>query len=103
MRLTPEQTAAIRSQVSRIYGLDAKVRLFGSRVNDSARGGDFDFYIETGLADPERLVGARIELLAALHALSCFEDEKIDLVVRSPLHVEERPIDVVAREAGVAL
>lgn len=103
MRLTPEQRMAIRSQVARFYGADAKVKLFGSRVNDAARGGDFDFYIETRLADPERLVDARFRLLAALHALPCFEDEKIDLVVRSPLHVDERPIDIVAREAGVSL
>lgn len=103
MRLTPAQRAAIRSQVSRIFSPDAKVWLFGSRVDDLARGGDFDFYIETQCTDPEGLVEARIELIAALHVLPCFEDEKIDLIVRSPPHVADRPIDVVAREAGVAL
>ncbi|MHB1896659.1 MAG: nucleotidyltransferase domain-containing protein, partial [Metallibacterium sp.] len=47
MRLTPEQAAIIRSAAAEVFGSDARVWLFGSRVDDSKRGGDIDLLIET--------------------------------------------------------
>jgi predicted nucleotidyltransferase len=40
MRLTFEQIATIRAIVAEFAGSDASVRLFGSRLDDAARGGD---------------------------------------------------------------
>ena len=42
MRLLPQQINIIRQTVAEIAGDDAKVRLFGSRRDDKARGGDID-------------------------------------------------------------
>ncbi|MDD2774567.1 MAG: nucleotidyltransferase domain-containing protein [Gallionella sp.] len=47
MRITVQQRLAIVAAVREIFGLDATVRLFGSRADDTARGGDIDLYIET--------------------------------------------------------
>lgn len=46
MRLTKEQIWIIAEVVSRIAGEKAEVSLFGSRVNDQAKGGDVDMLIE---------------------------------------------------------
>lgn len=46
MRLTKEQIQIIGKVVSRIAGDKADTYLFGSRVNDQAKGGDVDMVIE---------------------------------------------------------
>ncbi len=47
MRLNNEQIAVIVEAVADLGGSDAEVFLFGSRVDDEARGGDVDLLIET--------------------------------------------------------
>ena len=42
MRLTPEQIALTRQIVQRFVGMERRVWLFGSRVDDSLRGDDID-------------------------------------------------------------
>lgn len=48
MRLTHEQIAIIRRTAQEIFGPEARVWLFGSRVDDSKRGGDVDLLVESG-------------------------------------------------------
>ena len=52
MRLSANDIAVIRSLVHDRFGVDASIWLFGSRLDDAARGGDIDLYIE--LANPVR-------------------------------------------------
>jgi predicted nucleotidyltransferase len=61
MRLTPTQIDTIHSTTQAVLGEGAKVTLFGSRVDDQARGGDVDLMIEVSqaLAEPA-LMSARI-------------------------------------------
>lgn len=47
MRLTREQTRSILETVSRLAGAGSIVYLFGSRLDDGAKGGDVDLLIET--------------------------------------------------------
>jgi predicted nucleotidyltransferase len=47
MRLTKQQTHTITQTVSRLAGTGATVYLFGSRLNDQAKGGDIDLFIES--------------------------------------------------------
>lgn len=47
MRLTKQQTNIITQTISRLIGTGAAVYLFGSRLNNQARGGDIDLFIET--------------------------------------------------------
>lgn len=47
MRLSAGQTATILSCVRQHFGADAQVMLFGSRLDDTARGGDVDLLVES--------------------------------------------------------
>ena len=50
MRLTAEQIEGIRRIARRLAGEQVEVRVFGSRLDDGARGGDLDLLLE--LPDP---------------------------------------------------
>jgi predicted nucleotidyltransferase len=47
MRLTKQQTHTITQTVSCLAGTGSTVYLFGSRLNDQAKGGDIDLFIES--------------------------------------------------------
>ena len=47
MRLSKREIEAILQVAEDIYGTDVKVYLFGSRVDDSRRGGDIDLLVRT--------------------------------------------------------
>ena len=47
MRLTPNQTLSILQTVGRWTNKGTTVYLFGSRLDDQARGGDVDLLLET--------------------------------------------------------
>ena len=50
MRITPEQVSIIIQTTRSIAGQDANVWLYGSRVDDTRRGGDVDLLIESAPA-----------------------------------------------------
>ncbi|MEI8295613.1 MAG: nucleotidyltransferase domain-containing protein [Alphaproteobacteria bacterium] len=79
MRLTLEEQEIICRAFRDIYGEQAHLWLFGSRVDDTRRGGDIDLYIETPEADVSTVVRLKSKFLDAL------EDElgerRIDVVV----------------------
>lgn len=95
MRLTPTQAEAIRQRIRGCMGAQARIWLFGSRVDDSRRGGDVDLYVEAesppGLA--ARLL-CKSELADAL-------DLNVDLIVQQP--GLDLPIYRIARQSGLAL
>ena len=47
MRISSAQTRLILDCVRPQFGADAQVMLFGSRLDDTARGGDVDLLVET--------------------------------------------------------
>ena len=103
MRLTRTQVQLVKDAVARHFGNTARVWLFGSRIDDARRGGDFDFYVETELSDPETIIDRKLELLAQLHATPEFEEEKIDLIIKPALPGPYPPIYQVARGEGIPL
>jgi len=50
MRLNTYEIGMIRKEAASIFGDEVKVLLFGSRVNDTAKGGDVDLLVQT--SDP---------------------------------------------------
>jgi predicted nucleotidyltransferase len=97
MRLTPTQIDTIHSTTQAVLGEGAKVTLFGSRVDDLARGGDVDLMIEVSqaLAEPA-LMSARIA-----SRLSCaFDGRHVDVLLKAP-NLQEQAIHRVAEKTGV--
>jgi predicted nucleotidyltransferase len=45
MRLSPQSQAIIHQAVVQRFGEKAQVRLFGSRLDDAAKGGDIDLHV----------------------------------------------------------
>lgn len=81
MRLTTRQQSTLRAAVHRHFGPQARLWLFGTRVDDGARGGDFDVMVQADAADAHGLYSAKLSLLADLHATPEFEGERIDVVL----------------------
>lgn len=61
MRLSEQQCSVIRTAVAENFGVDANVWLFGSRLDDTARGGDIDLYIEADTDDADAIVNAKLQ------------------------------------------
>lgn len=99
MRLKPEQIERIRTIVTALAGEGAVVRLFGSRVDDSARGGDVDLLVELARSVEEpALLAARI----AGRISRALDDRKVDVVLAAP-NLKSLPIHDVARREGILL
>jgi predicted nucleotidyltransferase len=101
MRLTTRQIRNIKVTAEEVFGPDAGVYLFGSRTDDSRRGGDIDLYIEAPLNDPDEAAQARIRFLARLKQK--IGDQRIDLVLHRtnetcPPHIVQK-----VRSTGIRL
>jgi predicted nucleotidyltransferase len=101
MRLSPQQIDSIKNTVHLVWGDNAKVRLFGSRVDDQRRGGDIDLYIEgTGLPVATQMQ-TKVQFLVQLKRP--IGDQRID-VVFAPSHGQAvLPVHLMAQKTGVAL
>ena len=65
MRITPEQVRVIRQGTAEFAGEQARVWLFGSRVRDDARGGEWLKALIGGLDDAIfRTAGQQVATLA---------------------------------------
>ncbi|MEW5791483.1 MAG: nucleotidyltransferase domain-containing protein [Pseudomonadota bacterium] len=99
MRLSPEQIATIRAAARETFGPDARVWLFGSRVDDSALGGDIDLLISSDSSIPDR-ERKRLRFVARLQLR--LGDQPIDALVLDP-NVPRQPIRERALHEGVPL
>lgn len=104
MRLTEGERRVIRAAVSKHFGEDARVWLFGSRVDDTRRGGDIDLLVETTLPREDAL-RAKIDTITDIQL--AIGDQKIDLVLDGPAPKSARnqqPLIITnARREGVPL
>ena len=99
MRITTAQHESIRRITTELAGADATVILFGSRVDDSKRGGDLDLLIELPYAidSPAWLaaqLSARISRMMA--------GRSVDVVLSAP-NLKILPIHEQAKSTGIAL
>lgn len=88
MRLSRKEIETILKVADEIYGKGVKVYLFGSRTDESKRGGDIDLLLRTPQSDGGIL--KRIRMVARLKEL--LGDQKIDII-------GDHETSVVAREA----
>ncbi len=100
MRLTPAQAGAIRAAAQQCFGAEARVRLFGSRVDDRRLGGDIDLLVQPALPlAPADAFAAKIRFLAKLERT--LGERRVDVVVEGT--DDRRPIVQVALRTGIAL
>ena len=97
MRLTPSQEQLIKSTIDRVLGVENRVWLFGSRVNDELRGGDIDLLIETEAAFPNRA-----KVLCRLYGALIFAlgDRKLDVLLKDA-RTRDAPVFEIAKRTGV--
>ncbi|MDP2152540.1 MAG: nucleotidyltransferase domain-containing protein [Methylotenera sp.] len=95
MRLSAEAVNVIQDAFLRVFE-KGDLYLFGSRVDDTRKGGDIDLYV---VADQQNRLGEkRIDFLAQIkHKIG---DQRIDLVI---CRGAKRPIDKIATSEGVLL
>jgi hypothetical protein len=101
MRLTPIERQTLRAAAQTCFDAQAVVRLFGSRLDDSRKGGDIDLYITTNLTNPSQIARAHSRFLAQVYA--AMGEQKIDVLIDYPPRQQDLPVYRVAREQGVVL
>ncbi|EIC21296.1 nucleotidyltransferase domain-containing protein [Thiorhodovibrio frisius] len=99
MRLTPGTASIIRAETRAIFGDQAQVRLFGSRVDDDQRGGDIDLLVELPRQQTD---GHRKSLTLAARLQIRLGDQRIDVLLIDP-ETPPQPIHKQAIANGVLL
>ncbi len=94
MRLSVQDNKVVCDLVKNIDP-NGRLYLFGSRVDDTKKGGDIDLYFEAS-----KTIDLKQKLtLEYLLSVAC--DTKVDLLVKNP-DQEDRPIFLIARN-GILL
>lgn len=99
MRLNTDQIQAIRYAAKTTFGDDAAVWLFGSRVDDTKKGGDIDLLVRPAPAAVDQLFAKKIRMLNLLERL--LGERQIDLVIEQPN--DSRSIVAVAHATGIQI
>lgn len=99
MRLTPQQVILIKREVVAVCGDQAEVVLFGSRVDDLAKGGDVDLLI--CLSEPNDHP-AELSARVSARVSRQLGGRQVDAVIKAP-NLAELPIHQLAQQQGVRL
>ncbi|TAN45212.1 MAG: nucleotidyltransferase domain-containing protein [Nitrospirae bacterium] len=95
MRISEEKISFIKQEITTLLP-DASIYLFGSRVDDSKRGGDIDIMILSN-----RKLGWKEKSLLRWKYFSKYGEQKIDLITF--LFGEDCPFKQIVLEKGVKL
>lgn len=99
MRLTDSQIQIILQLAHQVAGSQSRVRVFGSRLDDAARGGDLDLMLELSEpVDNPALMAAQMSGLVsrAMHG------RKVDVLLSAP-NLMRLPIHDIAFSEGQVL
>ena len=99
MRLTEQQILTIKQVVLISAGGSAKITLFGSRVDDTKKGGDIDLLITLS-----EVVEHPAQLSAQISArlIRQFQGRKVDVLLSAP-NLKKMPIHIIAKQTGIPL
>ena len=101
MRLTATQIDAIKTAAYAVLGKGAQVSLFGSRVDDTRRGGDIDLYITGTNLSMDAQLDAKLDLLVKLKQV--LGEQRIDIVFGPAAGQELLPIQLMAAQSALPL
>lgn len=99
VRLTDIQQQVIVEVFKKHFGPEDHLWLFGSRVDDTKRGGDIDLFIESLETDPQVTFEKKLDFLVEVKTK--IGDQKIDIVIGSPQ--DDALIYEQARLTGIRL
>lgn len=101
MRLSEYQTKVIKEVAIETWGDDVMVFLFGSRTDDSKKGGDIDLFIQLpDETNVQNLIRQKAQFLSKLYFL--LGEQKIDVIIKTPMN-HNQPIVETAKETGIPL
>ena len=99
MRLTDDQIQAIRQLACQVAGNQSRVRVFGSRLDDTAHGGDIDLMLELPEpVDNPALMAAQMSGLVS----RVMHGRKVDVLLSAP-NLMRLPIHDIAFKEGQLL
>lgn len=99
VRLTDCQIQAIRQLTHQVAGNQSRVRVFGSRLDDTAHGGDLDLMIElTESVGNPALMAAQLSGLVS----RAMNGRKVDVLLSAP-NLMHLPIHDIAFQEGQLL
>jgi len=96
MRLTDSEAQAIHRLALQVGGAKSRLRLFGSRLDDTAHGGDLDLLLE--LPEPVEnpaLIAARLSALVS----RVMHGRRVDVLISAP-NLKHLPIHEIAFKEG---
>jgi predicted nucleotidyltransferase len=96
MRLTPFEINTIKTSAKKYFGENVSVLLFGSRVDDTKRGGDIDLYIISDLKTDS--YAQKIKFIVDVQLV--LGEQKIDVIIAQD---SSRLIEQEALRTGIAL
>ncbi len=99
MRLSDFEQRVIIESFTTLFEPEDHLWLFGSRVDDTRKGGDIDLFIETSISKSE-LSNKIVAFLRAV--MDKIGEQRID-VVTYHFGLKLRPIDEEARQTGIRL
>jgi predicted nucleotidyltransferase len=100
MRISNQQKEKILEAVRKSFGDSAVVYLFGSRADDSKKGGDIDLLIESDIDRAEHFT----RMIKAVSGIQrSIGDQKIDMIVSSDVNSDTRVIVREAVRTGIRL
>lgn len=101
MRLTTSQIKSIKQVAAEVMGDQARLMLFGSRADDTRRGGDIDLYVAAPVLPPEAQLATKLKLLVKLKQQ--IGEQRIDLVFAPAPGQPIWPIHTIAQQTGIPL
>jgi predicted nucleotidyltransferase len=101
MRITDLQLKIIEEAFLKHFNPSDHLWLFGSRVDDNKKGGDFDFYIEAEEDSVDIAFKNRVAFVNALWRAMGMQ--KIDIVLNLVPHKANLPIYQHAKTTGIQL